>query len=58
MKTAGIILLVLQAVSLFAAIVSGDNIFANGLANLIGRQSFGIVGAVLLIIYYKKQNKK
>ena len=58
MKIAGIILLVLQAVSLFAAIVSGDNIFANDLANLIGRLSFCIVGAVLLIIYYKKQNKK
>ena len=54
MKKVGIILLIFQAISLIPAIATGDNIFAYGIANLIGRFAFGIVGAILLI----KSNKK
>ena len=55
MKKAGIILLIIQAISLIPAIIMGDNIFENGIANLIGRLSFGIVGVILIILHYKKK---
>ena len=55
MKIAGILLLVAQFISLIPVVITGENIFENGIANLIGRLSFGIVGAILLIIYYKKK---
>jgi len=56
MKKIGIALIVLQFISLIPAIIRGDNIFANGFANLIGRCTFGIAGVVLLIIDNKKNN--
>ena len=55
MKKAGIILLIIQAISLIPAITMGDNIFENGVANLLGRFSFGIVGTILLIKASKKK---
>ena len=58
MKKAGIILLVLQAIVFLAAIFSGDNIFAYGIANLIGRCLFGIIGGILLVVDKKKRNEK
>lgn len=57
MKVAGIILLIVQAVSLFPALVSGEDIFANGIVNLIGRFSFAIVGIILLIIANRKKGE-
>ena len=57
MKLTGIILIVLQIVSFVPTLVRGDNIFANGIFNLIGRLSFGIVGIILLIIAEKRKNK-
>jgi len=54
MKIAGIILLIVQALSLIPALVAGDNIFSYGFANLLGRLSFGIVGVILLIIARKR----
>ena len=58
MKIAGIILLVLQVISLIPAIITGDNIFQNGLANLVGRFIFGIIGGILLVIAYRKSHAK
>ena len=58
LKIVGIILLALQAISLFPALISGDNIFLGGIPNLIGRLIFGIVGVILLIIAHKKENGK
>lgn len=57
MKITGIVLIVLQFISLIPALIAGDNFFANGLANVIGRFSFGIVGLILLIIANKKNKE-
>ena len=57
MKIAGIVLLILQAVSLVPALVTGENIFENGVANLIGRFSFAIIGIILLVIAARKKKK-
>lgn len=54
MKKIGIILIILQLVSFIVPILRGDNIFANGLANLLGRCALGIVGVVLLIVANKR----
>jgi len=56
MKIAGVLLLVLQVVSLIPSLASGDNIFENGIPNLLGRFIFAIIGVILLIIA-KKKNK-
>lgn len=58
MKIAGIVLLILQVISLIPALLTGDNVFGNGVANLLGRFIFGIVGAVLLIIAYKRNKEE
>ena len=50
MKKAGIALIILQLISFIPAIINGDNIFANGIANLFGRCLFGIVGVILLVV--------
>ncbi len=50
MKIAGIILIVLQVLSLIPALAAGENIFGNGGANLIGRFFFGILGVFLLFL--------
>ena len=55
MKIAGIILIIIQIISLIPAIITGDNIFAYGLANLIGRCLFGIIGVILIIIPSRKK---
>ena len=55
MKTAGIILIIIQCISLFPAIITGDNIFSYGFANLLGRFAFGIAGVILLIVANKKK---
>ena len=55
MKIAGIILLIAQFISLIPVMTTGENIFENGIANLLGRLSFGIAGIIFLIIYYKKK---
>ena len=63
MKTAGIILIVMQVMSLISTAIRGDNIFAYGFsgiagfANLLGRLSFGIVGIILLVAAHKRKNK-
>lgn len=58
MRIAGIILIVLQCLSFISAIMMGDNIFAYGLANLVGRCIFGIIGAILLMIAHKREKRK
>ena len=55
LKIIGFILIMLQAVSLFPALVSGDNILENGIINLCGRLIFGIIGVILLLIAYLKK---
>ena len=57
MKIAGIVLIVLQVLSLFPALVAGDNIFGSGGVNLIGRFIFGIVGLMLLFLAKAKQSE-
>ena len=58
MEIAGIILIIIQLISFIPAIILGDNIFAYGLANLIGRCAIGIVGVILLIIASNKKSGK
>ena len=58
MKVAGIILIILQVASFIPVLASGENIFANGFANLIGRCLLGIVGVILLIIAHKRSKKQ
>jgi len=58
MKIAGIVLLILQVISFIPALLTGDNVFGNGVANLLGRFIFGIVGAVLLIIAHKRNKEE
>lgn len=58
MKIAGIILLVVQVLSIIGTAMAGDNIFDYPFPNLIGRFIFGIVGIVLLVIYYKRKREK
>ena len=58
MKIAGIILLILQAMSIPASLIAGDPIFGNGnIAWIIGRFIFGIVGVILLVIHHKRSGK-
>ena len=55
----GIILVLLQIIGLIPSIILGENIFAGGLFFLLGRYSFGIIGAVLIIrAVRKRKNKK
>lgn len=54
MKKAGIVLIVLQLVSLIPSLISGEPIFSNGIAWLIGRFLLGIIGVILLIVDYKR----
>lgn len=54
MKRIGIALIIIQVISLIPAIATGDNIFGYGLANLLGRFLFGIVGIILIIVAKKK----
>lgn len=54
MRDAGIILIILQVISFIPAIVSGDNIFANGFVNLLGRCALGIVGVILFVVANKR----
>lgn len=58
MKKVGIALIIVQLISFIPVIINGDNIFAYGLANLIGRCIFGIVGVVLIIIANNKSRDK
>ena len=50
MKKIGIALIILQFVSFIPTIIRGDDIFANGFANLLGRCIFGIVGVILIVV--------
>ncbi len=53
MKIAGIVLIILQVVSLIPALATGDSIFGDGnIAWLLGRFIFGIVGVTLLIVHH------
>lgn len=54
LKIAGIVLLILQVFSLIGSIASGAPLYNGSIANLIGRFLFGIVGALLLLIYVQK----
>ena len=56
MKKAGIILLILQAVSLIPAIITGD-LAGHTLSWYVGRFSFGIVGIILLIIHSARNQR-
>ena len=58
MKKVGIALIILQLVSFISPIIRNDNIFGNGIANLIGRCAFGIVGVILLIVASKNNSDK
>lgn len=53
LKIIGIVLLVIQAISLFGMIMSGS-LLSGSFANLIGKFFFGIVGGILLAIAAKK----
>ncbi len=55
MKIAGIILIIIQVISLIPSMVLNEDIFANGGANVIGRCLFGIVGIALLVIAWHKE---
>jgi len=57
-KIAGIILIILQIISLIPSIAAGDNIFSHGFANLLGRFLIGIVGVILLVIAYKREKNE
>jgi hypothetical protein len=57
MKRIGIALIIVQMISLIPAIAMGDNIFAYGLPNLIGRFAFGIAGVILLAVGSKKNKR-
>lgn len=57
MKKAGIVLLILQAVSLLTPLIRGDAIFTGSFANLIGRFIFGIVGIILIAIANRRDNQ-
>ena len=54
MKIAGIVLIILQVVSLIPALVSGEAVFVGGIPNLLGRFAFGIIGVILLVIAHKR----
>jgi len=54
----GIILVLLQIIGLIPSIILGENIFAGGLFFLLGRYSFGIIGAVLIIRGVRKRKNK
>ena len=54
----GIILVLLQIIGLLPSIILGENIFAGGLFFLLGRYSFGIIGAVLIIRGVRKRKNK
>ena len=58
MKIAGIILIILQIISLIPSIAAGDNIFSHGFANLLGRFLIGIVGVILLVIAHKRERNE
>lgn len=55
MKTAGIILLVLQAIGLIGGLIRHS--LPTSLPGLIGYFSFGIVGIILICIAKSKENK-
>jgi hypothetical protein len=63
MKIAGIILIVLQILSIIGQTMGGDNILAIGFSgiggffNMIGRLTLGIIGVILLIIAGKRGRK-
>ena len=57
MKIAGIILIIVQVISVIGTAMAGVNIFDYPLPNVIGRFIFGIVGAILLVISYKRKKK-
>ena len=55
MKSAGIVLLILQGISMIASLIAGDPLLGNGnIAWLLGRYLLGIVGVILLIIHHNK----
>lgn len=58
MKIAGIVLIILQFISLIPSLAAGDNIFSHGFANLLGRFLIGIVGVILLVIACKREKKE
>jgi len=57
MKIAGIILLIFQVISLIPTLVTGDGLSGHIFAWYIGRFSFGIVGAILLVIHHRRKGK-
>lgn len=58
MKITGIVLIVLQLISLIPSLATGENIFQYGFPNLFGRFALGIIGIILLVISLKKKNDK
>ena len=54
LKIIGIILLVLQLLSLIGMLAGGAPLFNGSIANLIGKFFFGIIGGILLLVYYSK----
>lgn len=55
---AGIILIILEIISLIPSFVTGENIFDKSFAYILGRFSLGIVGVILIIKAYKKKNRE
>ena len=58
MKIAGIILIILQIIAVIGSFIGGRNPFTVGIPELIGFFLIGIIGVILLIVYYVKKNKK
>ena len=58
MKIAGIMLIILQVLAVIGSFIGGRNPFRAGFLQLIGFFLLGIIGVILLIVYYVKKNKK
>ena len=59
MIIAGIVLLIMQGISIVGTLLAGDSLFGDGNPFwLLGRYIFGIVGVILLVVNHVRKNKK
>lgn len=58
MKIAGIILIVLQIIGVIGAFIGGKNPFSGNFLEIIGYFLTGIIGVILLIADYIKNNRE
>jgi hypothetical protein len=54
LKIIGIIFLVLQLLSLIGMLAGGAPLFNGSIPNLIGKFFLGIIGGILLLVYYSQ----